>query len=162
MNGIKGIMHHGRWISEPNELKQAVLQQFSSLFSKPHKGRVFGLEGVFKNTLSKEDNDLMEEFTMEEIREVLHQSNELKAPAPDGFNARWIKNMWPHLVDKVLSFFHRFHNDGFIPSGANLSFIILIPKNANPKFISDYRPISLINSSFKVLLKVLAHRLKIR
>ncbi|GKE14495.1 RNA-directed DNA polymerase, eukaryota [Tanacetum coccineum] len=43
--------------------------------------------------------------------------------------------------------------------GCNSSFIALIPKNQDPKFVNDYRPISLIGSLYKVVTKILANRL---
>ncbi|GKC96040.1 RNA-directed DNA polymerase, eukaryota [Tanacetum coccineum] len=43
--------------------------------------------------------------------------------------------------------------------GCNSSFISLIPKIHDPKFVSDYRPISLIGSLYKVVTKILSRRL---
>ncbi|GKF09856.1 RNA-directed DNA polymerase, eukaryota, partial [Tanacetum coccineum] len=43
--------------------------------------------------------------------------------------------------------------------GCNSSFIALIPKNHDPKFVNDYHPISLIGSLYKVVTKILATRL---
>nr|GEW21300.1 hypothetical protein [Tanacetum cinerariifolium] len=45
------------------------------------------------------------------------------------------------------------------PWGCNASFISLIPKTSDPKFINDFRPISLIGSLYKVVSKILAMRL---
>lgn len=44
--------------------------------------------------------------------------------------------------------------------GSNCSFIVLIPKKENPVKVSDFRPISLIGCLYKVLVKVLANRLR--
>jgi hypothetical protein len=38
----------------------------------------------------------------------------------------------------------------------NDSLITLVPKKLNPKIVSDYRPISLLNVSLKILTKLLA------
>ena len=43
--------------------------------------------------------------------------------------------------------------------GCNSSFVALIPKIHDPKFVSDYRPISFIGSLYKVVTKVLATHL---
>ncbi|GJR29224.1 RNA-directed DNA polymerase, eukaryota [Tanacetum coccineum] len=43
--------------------------------------------------------------------------------------------------------------------GGNSSFIALIPKVMDAKFVSDFRPISLIGSVYKVVTKILANRL---
>lgn len=54
----------------------------------------------------------------------------------------------------------KFYESRELPQGINASFITLIPKTHPPLRIQDYRPISLINCSLKILLKLLAKRLK--
>ncbi|GKV27402.1 hypothetical protein SLEP1_g36575 [Rubroshorea leprosula] len=68
--------------------------------------------------------------------------------------------MWETLKEDVMGYFSEFHNAGRIVKGANASFLALIPKVDNPQKIEEYRPISLINSMYKMLSKVLANRLK--
>lgn len=43
----------------------------------------------------------------------------------------------------------------------NSSFIALIPKTPSPIEVQEFRPISLINCTLKILLKVLASRIKL-
>lgn len=31
-----------------------------------------------------------------------------KASGPDGFNAGWLKRLWPHISEKILEFFFSF------------------------------------------------------
>lgn len=49
---------------------------------------------------------------------------------------------------------------GFIPQVLNDTNVALIPKCDNPKSMTNLRPFSLCNITFKVLSKVLANRLK--
>jgi hypothetical protein len=42
----------------------------------------------------------------------------------------------------------------------NESHIVLVPKKDNPVRINDFKPISLLNSSVKLLTKLLANRLQ--
>ncbi|CAJ2652400.1 unnamed protein product [Trifolium pratense] len=44
--------------------------------------------------------------------------------------------------------------------GINSTFITLIPKTDSPQRLSDFRPISLVGSLYKILAKVLANRLR--
>nr|GEX21650.1 RNA-directed DNA polymerase, eukaryota, reverse transcriptase zinc-binding domain protein [Tanacetum cinerariifolium] len=50
----------------------------------------------------------------------------------------------------LLSFFFE---TGSFPNGCNSSFVALIPKITDAKFVNDFRPISLIGSVFKVVTK---------
>ncbi|GJX38590.1 RNA-directed DNA polymerase, eukaryota [Tanacetum coccineum] len=52
-----------------------------------------------------------------------------------------------------------FFKSGTFPRGCNSSFIALIPKVNDAKFVNDFRPISLIGCVYKVITKVLANRL---
>ena len=52
-----------------------------------------------------------------------------------------------------------FHSTGKMVRGFNPSFVALIPKVDNPQLLSEYRPISLIGSMYKILAKLLSIRL---
>nr|GEZ42469.1 RNA-directed DNA polymerase, eukaryota [Tanacetum cinerariifolium] len=52
-------------------------------------------------------------------------------------------------------------NKSLGPNGCNASFISLIPKVHDPKSVSDFKPISLIGSLYKVVTKILAVRLSL-
>ena len=46
-----------------------------------------------------------------------------------------------------------------IYKGCNASFVTLIPKFIDPIGLTDYRPISLIGSYYKIIAKLLAERI---
>nr|GEX27414.1 RNA-directed DNA polymerase, eukaryota [Tanacetum cinerariifolium] len=50
---------------------------------------------------------------------------------------------------------------GYFPKGSNASFIALIPKVTDAKFVTEFGPISLIGSVYKVITKILANRLAV-
>nr|GEY28955.1 RNA-directed DNA polymerase, eukaryota [Tanacetum cinerariifolium] len=52
-----------------------------------------------------------------------------------------------------------FFTSGGFSKGCNSSFVTLIPKIIDAKFVNDFRPISLIGCVYKVVTKVLANRL---
>ena len=56
--------------------------------------------------------------------------------------------------------FAEFHRSGVINQNTNASFIVLLPKKSMTKKISDFRPISLITSFYKIIAKVLSGRLR--
>lgn len=100
------------------------------------------------------------EFTLLEIEEALHETDKSKAPGPDGINAGVLSHIWPTIKTEVLLFFQLFHETGQIPTGLNSSFIALILKSGSATTPAEFRPISLMNALMKLLTKVLARRLK--
>jgi Reverse transcriptase (RNA-dependent DNA polymerase) len=56
--------------------------------------------------------------------------------------------------------FMDFYNGTLYISKLNRAFVCLIPKVPNPSLVSEYRPISLLNCSYKIFSKVLAMRLQ--
>ncbi|XP_028074331.1 uncharacterized protein LOC114276709 [Camellia sinensis] len=65
------------------------------------------------------------------------------------------------MKDDIMKFMQEFHDNGVLGNGINCSFVTLVPKIASPEAITDFRPISLISSIYKVVAKVLANRMKV-
>lgn len=148
-------------LENPSSIKEAFFQYYKSFFEKGD-GKIFlRFNHMFESRLNQNaSRELEKPFSMEEIEVALKDSDSEKAPGPDGFNAGWLMALWPRISVRVKEFFDNFFHTGFVPKGANSSFIVLIPKKSNPDKISDFRPIKLINSLFKLLLKVMTLRLK--
>lgn len=84
----------------------------------------------------------------------------LKALGLDGMPPLFYQSYWSLLGKDILQAILLYLNSGSLSSSLCHSFITLIPKVKNPKYIFEYRPISLSNVSYRVLSKVLANRLK--
>ena len=115
-----------------------------------------------------------------EVGYVCHDLGELDAPfteegnsvsdkrnangestGPDGFIGLFYKKCWAvvkeDVVQAILSFYcHRTAKLNLI----NEANIILLPKTQVASQVSDFRPISLINSVVKIITKILARYVK--
>ena len=83
-----------------------------------------------------------------------------KAPGPDDFTIAVFQDCWDVIKENLVRVFDEFHRSGIINQSTNASCIVLLPKKSMTKKISDYRPISLITSLYKIITKVLAGRLR--
>nr|GEV81841.1 RNA-directed DNA polymerase, eukaryota [Tanacetum cinerariifolium] len=70
-----------------------------------------------------------------------------------------IRKYWNLVGSDLCDVVEHFFETGLFPNGCNSSFVALIPKITDAKFVNDFRPISLIGSVYKVVTKVLANRL---
>jgi hypothetical protein len=101
--------------------------------------------------------DLAAPFSKEEIDNIVQNLPLGKSPGPDGFNTDF--KCWTVIAQDFYDLCDAFYENNLCIQSINDSYITLIPKIDNPFKVSDYRPISLLNSSIKVLTKLLANRL---
>nr|GFC84607.1 RNA-directed DNA polymerase, eukaryota [Tanacetum cinerariifolium] len=78
---------------------------------------------------------------------------------PDGFNFEFFKKYWDVVGSDFCEAIEQFFTSGGFSKGCNSSFVTLIPKIIDAKFVNDFRPISLIGCVYKVVTKVLTNRL---
>ncbi|KAK3219374.1 hypothetical protein Dsin_013344 [Dipteronia sinensis] len=103
---------------------------------------------------------LKENFSIEKVKEALDGHDANKALGPNGYSMNFIKKRWKVIEGDFMSFMNEFFVDGSNVSNLNHTFITLIPKVVDPSSLSDYKPISLVNSLYKVLGKILSNRLR--
>jgi hypothetical protein len=99
-------------------------------------------------------------FTRQKIDSVIAELPNNKSPGPDGFNNEFIKGCWSLIANDYYNLFETFYEQEICMRSINTSHIALIPKKDGPTVAADYRPISLLNTSFKLITKVLANRLQ--
>lgn len=100
------------------------------------------------------------DFQPEEIDLTLSQMHPLKAPGPDGFLACFYQQHWATIGQEARRAVLSFLNSGIIDAADNNTFIALIPKASPSTKVTEFRPISLCNVLYKLIVKVLANHLK--
>jgi hypothetical protein len=123
-----------------------------------HTNMQFDVQTIVK----RHDNleDLCRPFSTEEIDNVILDLPSDKALGPDGFNNSFTKKCWPIIRSDMYKLcFDIFHHRADLKS-INHSYITLVPKKDNPEKVNDFSPISLLNSSIKMVTKLLANRLQ--
>nr|GEV75257.1 RNA-directed DNA polymerase, eukaryota [Tanacetum cinerariifolium] len=129
---IREVFVHGDWNTDPEVVKDVFKDHFATRFKQPAHGRL-KLNISFPNRLSTDQvADMDRSVSRDKIRVAVWNCGENKSPGPDG---------------------------GSFLKGSNSSFIALIPKVTDVKFVTDFRPISLIGCVYKVVTKILANRL---
>ncbi|GJT40784.1 RNA-directed DNA polymerase, eukaryota, reverse transcriptase zinc-binding domain protein [Tanacetum coccineum] len=133
---INGIMVEGNWITDPSLIKDAFFN--------------------FTNM----DQDYLERLvTHEEIKVAVWDCGSSKAPGPDGFSFAFVKKYWDIIKKDLHDFINSFLASCDMTYGANSSFFTPIPKVNNHTLITDFCPISLIGTHYKIIAKILANRL---
>jgi hypothetical protein len=102
---------------------------------------------------------LVADFEEEEVKRAMFQMKHNKSPGPDGFPAEFYQVFWDILKGHLMALFCEFHQGSLPLFSFNFCTIILLPKCVEALKIQQYRPICLLNMSFKIFTKVLTNRL---
>ena len=95
----------------------------------------------------------------DEIMEAVSQTQNDRSPGTDGLTYEFYKSFW-HLVGKDLVevFNYSFENKE-LPESQKYGLLTLLFKKGERALLSNWRPISLLNTDYKILAKALSVRL---
>lgn len=157
---MDSVQVNGVVVEDPSIVKQVVENYFRRVFAESWKSRP-KLAGSFLSITDVDSKEVLEaDFSEAEIWAAIQDCDGNKAPGPDGFNLYCIQKCWSIMKGEFMQLFQEFHRNGKLAKGVNSSFITLIPKKKNPIDLSEFRPISLVSSIYKVLAKVLSRRIR--
>ena len=96
----------------------------------------------------------------EEIEKAVWACGVDKAPGFDGFNFKFIREMWDEIKGEIFETVTNFFTIGGSLRHLNITWVTLIPKVDSPIAIEDFRSISMVGSIYKIIAKILSSRLK--
>ena len=98
---------------------------------------------------------------MEEVSRTLKNTKNNVAPGAGGFSGSFYKVFWCVMKFIVLRAIHEIFENKELLITVRLGIIGLIPKgDKDKKFISNWRPLTLLETLYKILSSTLAARLK--
>lgn len=77
-----------------------------------------------------------------------------------GLMGYFFKKYWSLIKYDIYRLCNDFYDNIADLKSINYSYITLVPKKVNPERVTDFRPISLLNSTMKFLTKILSNRLQ--
>ena len=132
------------------------------MFGAPEEGN-FSMDQSWTDDIpqvSNEENRLVKApYSEEQVRKAVFLMEHNKAPGPDGFPVEFYQNFWEVIKPDLLLLFSDLHAGQLELFRLNFGEIILLPKVNEAERIQQYRPICLLNISFKIFTKVATIRL---
>lgn len=102
---------------------------------------------------------LQSPFTEEEVKEAVFGSYSDGALGPAGLSFMFYQKIWDVVKGGLMALFNEFHAGRLDIYRLNSAVLSLIPKEKDAISMKKFRPISLLNCSFKIFTKVLTNRL---
>ncbi|RZC55482.1 hypothetical protein C5167_014343 [Papaver somniferum] len=116
-------------------------------------------ENIQKSVSQDDNNYLTAMPDMFEIKVVVDDMNANGSPGSDGFSGIFFTSFWDIIGTDVINSVQCFFQNGWLIPNANPSLVIIIPKEPGADVIENFRPISLGNLHFKIIVKILANHL---
>ncbi|XP_077234220.1 uncharacterized protein LOC143876406 [Tasmannia lanceolata] len=160
-NRIESLEVEGAVVSDRERIIAETIAFYRSLYSDDGLVRPIPQDICFSNLSLEASAGLEIPFSEEEIRIALFSLAQDKAPGPDGFCLAFFQTCWDTVKSDLIRFFLEFFEGAILDKGTGATFLVLIPKIDGASKVSDFRPISLVGSLYKVLAKVLADRIKV-
>jgi len=119
------------------------------------------LESIPSLVSCEENLIITKEISKDKIKKVVWELAPDKSLSLDGFTIYFYKWCWSIIKYDLISMIKCVHKYFRIGGESNSSFLSLIPKEENHFSFSQLWPISLCNASYKIMTKIISHRLKI-
>ena len=160
-NQINELEHNGVVQKDTDSF----LNRFFKHFSETYKNlpvnhtklqavnKLFCEKKASNSSLLSEDSKTSEEFVA-----AIRKLNIDSSPGPDGVTSQFYKLFKTELAPILAAVFNGTAIRGYLTSSMLKAVIKLIPKIDQPKYVVNYRPISLLNTDVKIFAHVLAER----
>lgn len=138
------------------------MNYFGNLFSveSNDSSHIYPIAAAFAKLPEEMLRNIQALITNEEIRHAIFSMGGVRSPEPDGLHALFYQSQWDIVGDSVCKFVKSYFSNLIMIASINDVDLALIPKNDNPKEIKHFGSISLCNVIYKVIMKVIANRLK--
>ena len=156
----------GKTVVNEQEIMTAIQTFYENLYSSDidHSNNVFydfGRNLQFAKLSDEEMLDLDGEITLEECETILNTFQNGKSPGDDGYTAEFYKQFFSLLGQDLVNSFNAAFDIGEMSVSQRRGVITLLPKeDSNLLLLSNWRPITLLNTDYKIASKVIAKRIE--
>ena len=153
----------GEWIHEESAIKEVVRSGFNAIYTTSFVAGSRDAPGLsqWQARLTNEEKESIGGVASEEeIKSALWSLKAFKAPGPDGLHAGFFHRFWLIVSKSIVDVVKKVFEEKAVPEYLNRTLIALIPKIQSLETLNNYRPISLCNTMYKIITKIIVARLR--
>ncbi len=152
----------GNILTNARDIRLNVINFFSELFkAKTVSHEMMNvLTSHLPSVTEAQRLELDAPITLPELTGALAEMESGKAPGIDGLPAEFFLAFWDILGPELLKVLDASFLSGELPLSFRRAVLCLLPKTGDLRHLSNWRPISLLCTDYKLFSKVLANRLK--
>lgn len=149
-------------VTDQAGMMKVAVDFYKNLFAKEERGGIKLVDNFWEvsQKVSADENDgLTAPFLESEIKEAVFSCYPDGAPGPDGLPFLFYQKFWDIVKTDITNMFNDFYNGDLDLCRLNFALVTLVPKVPDACNMKQFRPISLLNCSFKLFSKLLTIRL---
>ena len=153
---------HGEIVTDNAKILQVQYEFYKQLFTSRGtivpKGYLDNIE--FPQIQEWDQIELANPITEEEVKNALFDMNFNKVPGSQGLLPEWYVKFWEDIKAILFNVITEASQKGFSCMTGQGVISLMEKPDKNPLQIESWRPLSLLNTDFKLLSKILANRIK--
>ena len=159
--GMSAVLDYNKIITHPQQILDRLVDFYSKLYTKD-PDVIFKHENTEQILISEETQMRIEgNITLEELSTALKSMKRNKAPGCSGLPMEMYVIFWRLIGERLCQSINFAYEKGKLHDSALKGIIILIPKKGkDSRIVANLRPITLLNTDYKLIEKVLANHLK--
>ena len=156
----KIVSDTGKEIVTPMEILAEQREFYQKLYSKDDDVK-FSLTNIYNVKVPEElkaSQDI--QLSLNDFQMAIKEMNNDKTPGKDGIPVDFYKVFWNQLKDSFGSMVQQVYHTKLLHRSAREGVLNLIPKaNKDTRFIKNLRPITLLNTDYKIIEKAVANKM---
>ena len=161
LNGIRRLQIGVCTFSDQPSIGQAIADHFLEFYRPGPSNQWRWLAIGASVLLPVQQLEMIASFSKDEVKAAIRGLNSEGAPGPDGIPVFFYLECWDIVGAEVMAMIEDFRVGRCNMDWLNKAYIILLPKVEGAELIGDFRPISLSNSIYLIISKVLANWLRL-
>lgn len=150
---------------EVEDIKEAFCLFYKGLFSledspKSQEAREKCKEIIPSRITEEDSQSLKKTISVGEVKNAIRNHSNDKATGPDGLPVEFYKANEEWICQDLHELYTKAYENVSLGELINKGIIKLLPKEGDKSLIKNWRPITLLNVSYKILAKVLALRIE--
>lgn len=150
-------------VKNDRSILEEIQKYYQTLYTREETDKVEqdSILDLLENKLTDRERELCEGPVSEpELLEALKSTQINKSPGHDGIIMEFYKQFWLYLKDILVKLYNYAFGSKALSVSQNHALIRLLFKKGLRELLKNWRPISLLNTDYKLLTTLLARRLK--
>ena len=114
-----------------------------------------GMAQIQRNANTELDHPI----TIDELRNAVDKGKRHKSPGPDGICHEFYKHMWDCCKNDLLDIINNIYLEGLVSNEQKHGRRVYLPNVGIPVCPESYRPLTILNTDYKLLTRNIAYRL---